>query len=105
MEIEWHNHEIQKKMSNMEELRKIIGIELAKMVKLRFNQIEATENFQEFMKYGFGKPHPLKGNMKRYFGVGITGNYRLVVMPKGNQKIIVRGVIDYHGDKYNWLIP
>ena len=45
MEIEWHNHEIQKKMSNMEELRKTIGIELAKMVKLRFNQIEATENF------------------------------------------------------------
>lgn len=57
------------------------------------------------MKFGFGKPHPLKGNMERYFGVGITGNYRLVVMPKGNEKIIVRGVIDYHGDKYNWLIP
>ena len=105
MEIEWHNYEVQKKMSDMGELKKAIGIELSKMVKLRFNQIEATENFQEFMKYGFGKPHPLKGNMKTYFGVGLTGNYRLVLIPKDNQKIVVRGVMDYHGDKYNWLIP
>lgn len=105
MEIEFYNNEIQKKMSDMEELKKIIGIELAKMVKLRFNQIRASEDFQEFMQNGFGKPHPLKGNLKKYFGVGLTGNYRLVILPKGNKKVIVRGVIDYHGDKYNWLIP
>ncbi len=105
MEIEWYNNEIRKKISNIEELKKIIGIELAKMVKLRCNQIEATENFQEFMKNGFGKPHPLKGNMKKNFGIGLTGNYRLVVIPNGNKKLIMRGVMDYHGDKYNWLIP
>ena len=105
MEIEFYNNEIQKKMSDMEELKKIIGIELAKMVKLRFNQIRASEDLKEFMQNGFGKPHPLKGNLKKYFGVGLTGNYRLVILPKGNKKVIVRGVIDYHGDKYNWLIP
>lgn len=28
LEIEWHNYEVQKKMSNMQELKKAIGIEL-----------------------------------------------------------------------------
>ena len=105
MEIEWHKKKKKKKMSDIQRLKKIIGIELTKMVKLRFNQIEATEDFQEFIKYGFGKVHPLKGNLKKYFGISITGNYRLVIMPDKNNKIIVRGVMDYHGDKYNWLIP
>lgn len=105
MKIKWHNKEIQKKMENMDELVKIVGAEIAKMVKLRFNQIEATDDFQELIRNGFGKPHPLKGDLKKYFGIGLTGNYRLVILPEGKDKIIVRGVNDYHGDKYNWIIP
>ena len=66
MEIKWHNKEIQKKMENMDELVKIVGAEIAKMVKLRFNQIEATDDFQELIRNGFGKPHPLKGDLKKY---------------------------------------
>lgn len=105
MEIEYYNNKVQKVMSDMQELNGEIGTEMTKMVKKRYNEIESAENFQEFMKNNLGHPHPLKGDLDEFFGVGITGNYRLVVKSKDNKTIIVRGVIDYHGDKYNWLIP
>lgn len=39
--------------------------------------------------------------------IRITGNYRLIVKPEslGSKKIIIKGVLDYHGDKNEWIIP
>ena len=105
MEIEYYNQKIEKIIRDVQTLTETIGFEMAKTVKKRLNQIEATTDFQELMKNNLGHPHPLKGDLKAYYGIGITGNYRLVVKPKNNKIIIVRGVIDYHGDKYNWIIP
>lgn len=105
MEIEYHNKKIEKTIKDTQTLTETIGFEMARMVKKREKQIEATTDFQELIKNNLGHPHPLKGDLKEYFGIGITGNYRLVVKSKDNKIIIVRGVIDYHGDKYNWIIP
>ena len=92
-------------MSDMQVLNEIIGTQMTKAVKKRYNEIEATNDFQELMKNNLGHPHPLKGDLKEYYGIELTGNYRLVIKVKENKIIIMRGVIDYHGDKYNWIIP
>ena len=84
-----------------------IGLSMAKTVKQRYNQIEACENFKEYMNTGLGIPHPLSNKLKDYYAIRITGNYRLIVRPESlsSDKIIIKGVLDYHGDKNEWIIP
>ncbi len=105
MKIEYCNNKLAKIMSDMQILNETIGTQMTKAVKKRYNEIEATNDFQELMKNNLGHPHPLKGDLKDYYGIRLTRNYRLVVQEKENKIIVVKGVIDYHGDKYNWIIP
>lgn len=75
----------------------------------------ASPNFQLFISLGLGKPHRLYGDLNKCYGISITGNYRLIVKPVCNEidinslkccdTVIVKGVVDYHGEKYNWIIP
>lgn len=81
----------------------------------RKDQILAAETFQKYLDFGLGKPHALTGNFKGYYGVNLTGNFRLILKPKVDElssqalkeckTVILRGVDDYHGGKSNWLIP
>lgn len=107
MEIEFDNQKTQKIMTDMKLLTAKIGLSMAKTVKQRYNQIEACENFSQYMNIGLGIPHPLNHDLKKCYGIRITGNYRLVVEPESlaSEKIIVKGVLDYHGDKNEWIIP
>ena len=59
------------------------------------------------MNTGLGIPHPLSNKLKDYYAIRITGNYRLIVRPESlsSDKIIIKGVLDYHGDKNEWIIP
>lgn len=107
MEIKFDNQKTQKIMTDMKLLTAKIGLGMAKTIKQRYNQIEACENFEQYMKTGLGIPHPLNHSLKDCYGIRITGNYRLVVKPEslGSEKIIIKGVLDYHGDKNEWIIP
>ena len=107
MEIQFDNQKVQKIMTDMKLLTSKIGLAMAKTVKQRYNQIEACENFNQYMTIGLGIPHPLNHELKNCYGIRITGNYRLVVKPEslGSKKILVKGVLDYHGNKNEWIIP
>ena len=80
------------------------------------NQLQAAENFNQYLtKIALGKPHHLEGNLYKCFGISITANYRLIVEPieteldiesLRNCKILnIKGVLDYHGGKNEWIIP
>lgn len=94
---------------------KKIGLEKTKTLKKRFNQLKASDNFSVFLNTGLGKPHKLKGDLNKCYGVSITGNYRLVIQPITNtydekalkqcETLIVKGVTDYHDGKYKWILP
>ena len=83
---------------------------------LELSKEGAQFNFNQYLvELRFGKPHLLEDNLKGCFGISITGNYRLIVEPKSNKldnislkkckTIIVKGVVDYHGGKNEWIIP
>lgn len=105
MEIKYESKQIEKMMSNMSKLVEKIGFQMARNVKKRYNQILASKDMSELLKNNLGHPHPLHGDLKGCYGIDITANYRLVVQPNGKNIIIVKGVMDYHGEKYNWIIP
>ena len=107
MEIQFENQKVQKIMTDMKCRTSKIGLAMAKTVKQRYNQLEACESFEQYIKIGLGILHPLNNNFKECYSIRITGNYRLIVKPEtlGSEKIIIKGVLDYHGDKNEWIIP
>lgn len=94
---------------------KNIGLQMSKIVKKRILQLKSSNNFAIYLKTGLGKPHPLDGDLEGCYGISITANYRLVVRPLTEaydakslsrcETVLVKGVVDYHGGKYNWILP
>ncbi len=115
MEIAYENNDVKNVFTDFELMKKKIGIEKTKAVKKRLDQLKAAPNFSIYLTTGLGKPHPLFENLKGYYGIGITGNYRLVIKPDSINlnpeelincdTFIIKGVMDYHGRKIDWLIP
>lgn len=88
---------------------------LAKKIKKIENWLMASPTFFIYQDTGLGKVHSLSGDLEGNYGINITGNYRLVVCPliaerspealKNCDTILVKGAVDYHDGKYNWIIP
>lgn len=115
MQLEVHDPKLEKLLNDSNALIRKIGLEMVKMLKKRFNEMKASPNFKEYVSYGLGKPHPLKGNLDKLYGIHLNKNYRLIVEPlveeindinlKECKNINIKGVVDYHDGKLEWLIP
>ena len=106
---------VERYFSDFDLMRKKIGKDLAVTVKKRYDQLRAANNFSVYLMTGLGKPHLLVGNLKGCYGISVSGNIRLVVKPdvesldaaslKECDSVIIKGVMDYHGQTQKWLIP
>ena len=67
MQIEADNKRLEKKLCNIENLKKTIGIDMTRALKLRIDQLRAADNFKEYLDIGLGDPHPLVGNLDNFF--------------------------------------
>lgn len=115
MKLEYGNAVVEKYFSNFNLFKKDKGSNLARTTKKRCDQLKAAKNFGIYLSTGLGKPHPLFGNLKGCYGINITGNIRLIVKPdvesldpeslKKCTVVIIEGVMDYHGQKTEWIIP
>ena len=115
MQLVVQDPKVKKIIEDADKLVKKVGVEIAKMVKRRINEIMASPNFKEYLNYGLGKPHPLSGNLNHLFGIHLNKNYRLIVEPlseklddnslKECKNVNIKGVVEYHDGKNEWLIP
>lgn len=115
LQIETNDKKLQKKLCDIDKLKKTIGIDMTRVLKRRIDQLRAADNFKQFLDIGLGDPHPLVGNLDNYFGIKINKNYRLIVEPlsvgldddslRKCKKVNLKGVADYHDGKCKWLIP
>lgn len=115
MQLEIRDNSLSKIINDPNKLIKKVGLEMARKIHQRFNEMSASSNFKEYLDYGIGKPHPLVGSLDNLFGIRLNKNYRLIVEPlidklddnglRMCKKINIKGVVDYHDGKYEWLIP
>ena len=116
MQLVFEDRKVEKILYDTKLLQKKVGLEIGQKVRKRLNEIKATNNFNEYLtKIKLGKPHPLEGEFKGCYGVWITSNYRMIVQPleteldleslKKCDKLNIKGVLDYHGGKNEWIIP
>jgi len=113
--VEYESESVRIIFNDFEMIKKEIGKDRARATKKRIDQLKAADNFSIYLTTGLGKPHPLYENLKGYYGITITGNIILIVKPdvesldpealKECDTVIVKGVMDYHGKKNEWIIP
>ena len=115
MQLEINDNRLKKIINDPNKLIKKVGLEMAKKMHQRFNELRASSNFKQYLDNGIGRPYPLTGNLYNLFGISLNKNYRLIVEPLIDgldveslhecKKIEIKGVMDYHDGKYVWLIP
>ena len=115
MQLEINDNRLKKIINDPNKLIKKVGLEMAKKMHQRFNELRASSNFKQYLDNGIGRPQPLTGNLYNLFGISLNKNYRLIVEPLIDgldveslhecKKIEIKGVMDYHDGKYVWLIP
>jgi proteic killer suppression protein/toxin YoeB len=115
LNIRFENSSVEKYFKDFNYMSKEKGENITRAIKKRYDQLKAANNFSIYLQTGLGKPHPLHGNLKGCYGISITGNLRLIVRPdvqsidpgslKECDTVIIKGVLDYHGKKYGWIIP
>ena len=115
MQLEINDNRLKKIINDPNKLIEKVGLEMAKKMHQRFNELRASSNFKQYLDNGIGRPHPLTGNLYNLFGISLNKNYRLIVEPLIDgldveslhecKKIEIKGVMDYHDGKYVWLIP
>ena len=95
---------------NPDTLRKKFGLQIAKMITKRIQELQAFSSIGELLSSGIGKGHFLKGDYKHCLALSLTGNYRLIVQPFFEDDtdfsvlkthnlniVIIIKVEDYHG--------
>ncbi len=116
MQFEYYDDKVRKIVCDAKMLQKKVGLDIGRAVKKRMNELEASNNFNEYLtKVGLGKPHPLSGSLDKCYGIHLTANYRMVVEPleteldmeslKNCKLLNIKGVLEYHDGKYEWIIP
>lgn len=116
IEIKYDSNKVKKLFDdNHKKMISKVGFDLTKSIKKRISQIKASSSFYAFLQMGIGKPERMSGVDDNMYSIHVTANYRLIVQPitRGFDKdnlqkcdsIYVKGVVDYHGDKKNWIIP
>lgn len=57
MQIEVDNKKVEKKLCDIEKLKKIIGIDMTRLLKRRTEQLRAADNFKEYLDKGVADYH------------------------------------------------
>ena len=114
MQIEYERDSVEKYFKNFNLMIKKCGHERTRSIKRRFDQLKAATTFSKYLETGLGRPHQLLENLKGCYAVSVTGNIRLIIRPDSESidlkllnecdTVIIKGVLDYHGTKNEWII-
>ncbi len=113
MEILYESKKLEKLVNNKAKLAKEHGVIFAKAFYKRLDQLKALKLLFNLMGSGLDHPHLLKGDFANCIGWDIDANKRIILKipptmstfdAMQSEQIILKGVVDYHGDKTNWYL-
>ena len=114
MEILYESKKIEAIFTTPSKLSSKVDGTLLKLIKKRMLELKATDHLETYLKMGLGRPHPLTANLHGTYAVRLDANKRLIFKPiydsadkspKLCTKIMIKGVVDYHGRKPTVYIP
>lgn len=98
MQISYKNKKIEKICTDTSYARKKHGLDMAIKIHERVNEIKASDNVENMIKYGIGRCHELKGDRSGDYAVDLVQPYRLTFSVERNEVMIalIKEIIDYH---------
>ena len=79
---------------------KSYGIDMANKIKLRINEIRASDSVEEMIQYQIGRCHALIGDRFGEYAVDLVQPFRLIFIKDDDTKQIkvvkIMEIIDYH---------
>lgn len=115
MKIRYRNKNIEKLLNNPKYAIKELGQELATKIYLRKDQIDAAKTLEIMISGRIGRCHILHYDFEGMFGLDLKNQVRLIIKPDVEkdckdyeeiikcESVIIVGVVDYHGQKNEWL--
>ena len=98
MEVAYKNKAIRKVCTNASAARKEYGVDIAKKIHARVDQISSVETVEELIMFHIGRCHALHGDRAGQFAMDLINPYRLVFSKIGNEIQIaeIQEIVDYH---------
>lgn len=104
MKVTFQTKKLEKQCTIAKETKKVYGNQMADLIHQRIDQIKASENVEELVKFRIGRCHPLhnENNKRRkrvnQYAMDLIHPYRLVFEKKENtiQIANIVSIEDYH---------
>jgi proteic killer suppression protein len=115
VKISYQNKRAEKLITNPKYAIKELGKDIATKVNLRIDQIKAADSLEVLIVGRIGRCHPLHYDFEGMFGLDLNNQVRLIIKPDVEQdckdyeeiikcrSIIIIGVVNYHGQKNEWI--
>lgn len=86
MDIEFKTNKLKRDCTEFDRTKKAYGQQRAVKIVQRLQEIQAAETLDVLSRVPGAGCHPLTGNRNGQFAVKLTGNYRLIFEPVGDDK-------------------
>lgn len=98
MQIVYKSHKIEKICTVASETVKLYGLDMARKIHQRIDELSAAESVNEMVQYGIGRCHLLKGNRKGEYALDLVHPYRLIfkIINDSIDVVCIREIVDYH---------
>ena len=98
MDIEFAAGRLAEASRSLSEATRLFGTPVGRKYIQRLAIIRAVDKFPQLYGHRSLRLHPLRGDRAGQFTMTLTGNYRLIIEPIGEDAVRILGVEDYHGD-------
>lgn len=100
MDITYKSRKLEKICEDKKVSVKSYGIDMANKIKLRINEIRASDSVEEMIQYQIGRCHALVGDRFEEYAVDLVQPFRLIFIKNDDTKQIkvvkIMEIIDYH---------
>ena len=98
MELEYSTKRLAAASASIAESIRLFGVPTGRKYIQRITILRAIDEFNQLYGHRTLQLHQLKGDRAGQYAINLIGNYRLIVEKIREDKILVVGVEDYHGD-------
>lgn len=97
MELRYVDNELERQCTERRYMQRKLGAQRAKALRLRIDELRRVDELGDLL-FMAGKWEPMKGDRAGQWSGRLTGNWRIIVEPKGGTVavVLVCEIVDYH---------
>jgi proteic killer suppression protein len=98
VKLEFSSRRLADASISLSEANRLYGVPIGRKYIQRLAVLRATEKFTHLYGHRALRLHPLRGDRAGQYAITLTGNYRLIIRKVDEDRVLIMGMEDYHGD-------